>query len=151
MSAKIRIKMGEIEVDYEGPEEFLKDELPTLMKTVSELYHAKAQQDERQPVPLEDTSASTSTIANKLAAKSGPDLAIAAALFLTKNEGDRFTRAALLKEMRSASAYYKATYNNNLTETLRALVKNGRMNELGGNSYSLSSAELQTLRTRVAR
>jgi hypothetical protein len=38
MTSKIKIKMGAIEIDYEGSEEFLKEELPSLLKTVSDLY-----------------------------------------------------------------------------------------------------------------
>lgn len=38
MTSKIRIKMGPIEVEYEGSENFLKEELPELLGTVSNLY-----------------------------------------------------------------------------------------------------------------
>jgi hypothetical protein len=37
--SKIRIKLGDIEVEYEGAESFLKDELPALLNAVSKLHH----------------------------------------------------------------------------------------------------------------
>jgi len=38
MDCKIRIKLGEIEVEFEGSEAFLKRELPDLVRMGSELY-----------------------------------------------------------------------------------------------------------------
>jgi hypothetical protein len=35
MTSKIRIKLGAIEVEYEGSEQFLKEELPQLLTAVS--------------------------------------------------------------------------------------------------------------------
>ena len=40
MESKIKIKLGPIEVEYEGSESFLKQELPALIKTVTELFKA---------------------------------------------------------------------------------------------------------------
>lgn len=37
MESKIRIKLGAIEIEYEGSENFLRKELPDLVKTVTEL------------------------------------------------------------------------------------------------------------------
>ena len=42
MTSKIRIKLGAIEVEYEGSEQFLKEELPQLLTAVSELYAKSA-------------------------------------------------------------------------------------------------------------
>ena len=38
MTSKIRIKLGPIEVEYEGTESFLKEELPQLLEAVANLY-----------------------------------------------------------------------------------------------------------------
>ena len=38
MTSKIRIKMGFIEVEFEGSEQFLKEELPDLLTGVSQLH-----------------------------------------------------------------------------------------------------------------
>ena len=43
MNTKLRIKMGAVEVEYEGSDDFLKKELPGLLKAVLAL-HAKAVQ-----------------------------------------------------------------------------------------------------------
>jgi hypothetical protein len=38
MPSRIKIKVGAIEVEYEGEEKFIKDELPSLIKTVAALH-----------------------------------------------------------------------------------------------------------------
>jgi hypothetical protein len=38
MSSKLRIRIGEIEIDFEGTEEFIKQELPELLKTATTLF-----------------------------------------------------------------------------------------------------------------
>jgi hypothetical protein len=40
MDCKIKIKLGEIEVEYEGSEAFLKLELPDLIRMGANLYEA---------------------------------------------------------------------------------------------------------------
>ncbi len=40
LSSKLRIRIGEVEIDYEGTEEVLKQELPELLKTAMELHKA---------------------------------------------------------------------------------------------------------------
>lgn len=82
MSSKIRIKIGEIEVEYEGTEEFLKKELPELLKTVSELYRPLNAGGGSTFVPPSNLQLSTANIAAKLDAKTGPDVVIAACAHL---------------------------------------------------------------------
>jgi hypothetical protein len=41
MESKIRIKMADIEVEYEGSEAFLKGELPAILDAVSKLHGDK--------------------------------------------------------------------------------------------------------------
>jgi len=149
MTSRIRIKIGEIEVEYEGPESFLKEELPNLLTTVSKLYedngHTVASAPEGKPAPgmvakpKAKFSGTTKTIAGRLGCKSGPDLAIAAAarLTLVKQE-DSFSRAALHTEMKGATSYYKKSYGNNLTKNLDSLVKSGRLVEPATGKFALA-------------
>ena len=127
MSSKLRIRIGEVEIDYEGTEEFLKQELPQLLKTAMELHKAAGTATKTGGAgssgggkggsifpPL-----TTASIAAKTNATSGPDLMLAAAAHLTLvAKKDTFSRQELLNEMQNASGYYKKSYSNNLTKYL---------------------------------
>jgi hypothetical protein len=58
-----------------------------------------------------------------------------------------FSRSDILKEMESASSYYKKAYSNNLTTYLKTLViASKKLNEISENLYSLPAqvgAELE--------
>jgi len=55
-TSKIKIKLGAIEVEYEGSESFLKEELPQLLSAVSDLY-AKSRAALEPPSSSQNTSA----------------------------------------------------------------------------------------------
>lgn|SRR5262249_30777848 len=161
MTSKIRIRMGEIEVEYEGTEDFLKKELPDLLSAVSELYRKKADVQNEADGPANGsrkgstaaTAGTTATIAGRLRAKvgNGRDLMIAAAARLSLvNGNETFTRKELLAEARSASAYYRDTINNNLSTTLARLVRAGDFNEVSPGNYSLSANKREELETALA-
>ena len=57
-TAKMRIKMGPIEIEYEGSEDFLKQELTDLLSAVSKLY-----QDSGLPDVAPTTTGRTETAA----------------------------------------------------------------------------------------
>lgn len=168
MESKIKIKMGPIEIEYEGSEAFLKEELPALLSAVSDLYKESgiteaAVNAEPDPVPAvsvtsatEKTTsplqATTGTIAARLGVKSGPELALAAAARLTLSlEIESFSRSQLLEEMKSASAYFKQSYNKNLSSILTRLLKDGKLFETAKNTYSLSAAQRSNMEARVAQ
>jgi hypothetical protein len=168
-TSKIKIKLGAIEVEYEGSETFLKEELPQLLSAVSELYskaHASGAASlsgigaPHQPVASSSSGtgaaqkpkleATTGSIAAKLAAKSGPELILAAAARLTfVSQTPTFARQKLIDEMKTASAYYKATYLNNLTSYLNGLVKDGKLNEPSQGNYALTASSLKDLEGRL--
>jgi hypothetical protein len=165
MTIKIRMKMGPIEIEYEGSENFLKEELPELLRAVSKLYKESGLTDKsyskmtkpddqtvtekEQPAQLEAT---TGSIAAKLQCKTGPDLILAAASRLTFVLGkEKFTREDLIKEMKSASSYYKKTYSGgNLTKYLSNLLKKCKLNEPSQNNYSLSASEISEIGAKIA-
>jgi hypothetical protein len=156
MESKIRIKLGPIEVDYEGSETFLKQELPNLLKTLTELSKSAAglfdqlgsggDEGEKKEIKL-----STNSIAAKLSCSSGPDLLAAAATHLTfAKKQDVFSRQQLLKEMKTASGYYKSSYGANLSGYLKTLVKNQTLTEPSTGNYSLSAKKRKELGGRLA-
>lgn len=159
-TSKINIKLGPIEVGYEGSESFLKDELPALLKAVSELYQtsknslAAEESQEAQPKDAAPKNgklqATTGSIAAKLGVKSGPDLILAAAARLTLVQGNEtFSRQRLIEEMKTASAYHKASYVKNLSAYLNVLVKDGKLNEPTQGNYALTASTLKDLEPRI--
>jgi hypothetical protein len=148
-SAKIRIKMGPIEIDFEGSEEFLKEELPSLLTAVSELHRnseseeagtdAQGSAGSGNPQP-QGPGLSVTTIAAKLGVKTGPDLVIATAAKLTRAGVSSIPRQTLLEEMKQATGYYKTTHRSNLSNILISLVKEGKLQETQKDTYTLSAA-----------
>jgi hypothetical protein len=163
MTSKIKIKLGPVEVEYEGSEEFLKKELPDLLSAISQLYKESGISTlptpafgEQHPIGQLGGSSSTvvgttGTIAAKMSVSSGPELAIAAAarLMLGLGQGS-FTRDQLLTEMKNASSYYKKSYGSNLSNILGRLVKSGKLVETAKDTYALSASTKSDLETRIA-
>lgn len=158
MTSKIRIKMGAIEVEYEGTEQFLKEELPELLSAVSKLYKSSAPEVNHAATASEvgsgkntEVVGTTGSLAAKLGGDSGPDLTMSAAARLTfVLKKEKFTRNEILDEMKSASAYYKTSYSNNLTTILNGLVKNKKLMEPAKDTYSLSADSRNGLGAKLA-
>lgn len=160
MTSKIRIKLGAIEIEYEGSEEFLKDELPELLKAVSDLYKATGAATEEGAPQVDGAmgasgsnviQGTTATLAAKLGGGSGPDLLMCAAARLHFVLGkDKFHRKELLDEMKSASNYYNANYAKNLTSLLGNQVKAGKLMEPSKDNYSLSADSLKNIEAKLA-
>jgi hypothetical protein len=160
-SSKLRIRIGEVEIDYEGSEEFLKQELPQLLTTAMELHKASGtapQKSVEHPKALSQSNGApslqltTGSIAATISAKTGSDLLRAAAARLVLIAGkETFSRQELLSEMQSATAYYKASYSGNLSKTLKtALQKGGPLSETAKNTYALTAAARSELELALA-
>ena len=152
-SSKFRLKIGVLEIEYEGNESFLKDGLFNLMEKVSGLYteHRSSlpinvsptnEQIESEKSTNIEIDLSTSTIASRLEVKSGPDLVMAACICLTLvKKKSSFTRQDIHNEMKAATSYYKTSMGSNLTKSLEVHVKSGRLNETSASNYALSAQE----------
>jgi hypothetical protein len=159
MTSKIRIRMGEIEVEYEGSEQFLKKELQELLSAVSKLHAQGARTPDAEIDNVRSGSGNgdgkvvgtTATIAGKLACNSAPELMIAAAARLTLvSSKPEFSRKELLDEMKGASGYYKASMTNNLGNYINSRVKAGELVGVRKGYYALSQKKLAELRTSLA-
>lgn len=165
MSSKIHLKVGQIEISYEGDENLanLKKILVELLQEVinlakkENLGQVNAQSNEESA----STSASksnnllsqltTNTIARKLNVKSGSDLIIAACACLTlSKEKSEYDRLQILSEMQSAKSYYKNSHRSNLSNYLNTLSKIGKLNDRANNRYALSSDEEDRVRKEIA-
>lgn len=161
--AKIRLKIGQLEVEYEGKASFLQDELLNLMEKLTGFYTKH-----KEAIPIEPSQAqtggagsgsslgefdhSTNTIATHLNATSGPELAIAAAAYLAHvKKKDTFTRQEINNEMKSATTYYNANMSTNLSKALNTLVKSKRLNQVSKGVYALSATEKKALEAKLAQ
>ncbi len=151
MNSKIRIRIGEIEVEYEGTEEFLKKEVPELLKTVSELYRpVNDGNGSTLSTPSSDLQLSMGNIAAKLDAKTEPDLVIAACAYLSLVKKEQtYDRGTILTAMKGASGFYKNNYSSNLTKSLHNLVKKGDLVQNAKGSYTLSANKTKDLGSRL--
>jgi hypothetical protein len=150
-TAKIRIKLGTLEIDYEGSPEFLNGPLISMSEKLMSLYTTnrdaiklprEGKKEETNPSNDNDQTSdhSTSTFAALINAQSGPELAKAAAANLTfTQKKDTFNRKELSYEMKAAPAYYKKTYLSNLTDTLNRLIKDDMFRQIGEQTYALSN------------
>jgi hypothetical protein len=154
--SKIRLRIGEIEVEYEGSEAFLKADLPALLETVVDLHQTvglKSSKDngqERNAAIPEIDSLSTSTVASKIGGKTGTDLAFAAAVYLAVGlKKEKFTRAEILEQMKAASSYFKKNYIANLSGYLKTLIKGCKLHQVADDTYSLPAAVKSEMEPRL--
>ena len=167
-TSKIKIKLGAIEIEYEGSETFLKEELPALLSAVADLYqHSHSTVG---PTTIEESASppqngalngaassgnpmlgTTNSLAARLQVKSGPELILAGAARLTLVENlASFPRQRLIDEIKSAAQYFKANHLSNLTKNLHSLVKDGKLNEPSKGHFALTASCKADLEARLA-
>lgn len=166
LEAKIRIKIGSIEVDYEGDPSFLKDGLNELIQSVSDIHSSLPQSSPSVPeavvrepanpasssiVPQPSLGLSTKSIAARMDAKSGPELAICAMAHLELVKGlDSYERKNILDEMKTATGYYNSNMSGNNAANIASLVKNKRVTEVGTGRFCLSATERKKVEAAIA-
>lgn len=147
MSCTLRIKCGEIELDFNGEESFVEKHFLSLVAPLAKAIehsepktsHAKHSTAQSSADPKSQKhNLTTSTAATKLGVKSGTDLAIAAAYVLHDGSKETFSRNELNQEMKSAKSYFKEVYRKNLSSSIATLVKQGKLLDQGSETYALS-------------
>lgn len=160
-SAKIRIKVGSMELEYEGDPSFLTGGIEALLVTMGDLSsHVPPAPDPAHAAPINGATQSTSvsafnfstnTISANFDAKSGTDVVICAMAQLELVQGKASSnRAEILAEMKTATTYFKETMSNNLTKSFSTLLKSKRINQVAKETYSLSAAERKQVEAKVA-
>jgi hypothetical protein len=165
--ASIKIKLGILELGCEGPEEFLKTEVPVLLKLVLETHskipvqaattasvtpgtHAPNGNGKAHTGALPGFQSTTENIAVKLGAKSGADLVLAAAARMVFVLGkNTFTRDELNDEIKTATGFYNTNHTKNLTGSLRSLVKDDKLNEVATGNYALSTNSKPEIEVKI--
>ena len=158
MESKIKIQIGQICVDFEGSEDYIKNELPILLENILSFNlqdDTEEEASESLPEELENKGKSklnmtTNTIATKLGAKSGGDLVLAACAHLSLVKGaDSFKRGNILAEMKGASNYFKNTYSKNFSTYLSSNVKAGKLLETAKDVYAIDAKTLKELEKKL--
>ena len=156
MNSKIRIRLGTVEIEYEGEHSFLASDLLPMVEKLLALSPRSFERSARDPgSPAAQEPASTGTL-NTLAAKlkvaSGPELIVASLYHLSRADGrETATRQEILARMRTAASYYKATFNNNMSSYLEKLVKANKIRETAANLYSLATSTIEELEAKLAQ
>ena len=147
-TSKISIKINNLEISMETPHESMIEDISNILELASNFMQSQGASppDETEHLREQGADMSTTTIASRLKATTGPDLAVAAAARLTIFERrDSFTRAQLLAAMKLATGHYKSSMASNLSSSLKGLVRNTRFNETGSGTYTLTASERSTL------
>jgi hypothetical protein len=85
-----------------------------------------------------------------LSCKTGPDLTIAAAAYLTIVMNiSTFGRSELLPEMKSATAYYHKNFESNFSQNMRSLQKAEALREVSKGKYALTAPKLEELKSSL--
>jgi len=161
-TAKIRLKLGELEVECEGNELFLKNDLSNLLNTTANLLKEcgipppfGSSPTSKETAPTGGNSGidlAVSTIASRMNAATAPDLAIAASTYLTLVKGkEKFSRKEIHTEMQNASGHYNSNMLSNLSPTLKRLVDRKRLNKAASGAYALTANERAKMEKLLAQ
>ena len=160
MEAKIKIKIDKIEIEYEGTEKYLKEELPKLIENLMEYYPV----DENKIEDIEDeelaqessgpkkekVQLTINSIASKLNVKKGPELVLATCAYLHFIEGvDTFSRDKIVAEMKQANNYYKETHLKNLSQNIKNLISSDKIIERKQGVYALDARILPQMKEKL--
>jgi len=152
MNMKIEIKVGTIELNFEGAKEIYEEKFEPTFTSISDLIKgapatASTPSDPIASAPRgpERTLAMTvRQIASKLDVSKGADLALAAVISLALiKRKDVFTRQEINDEMKQATGYYKTTYSSgNLSGYLTGLCKKETIVETSKDTYAVKESDL---------
>ena len=102
------------------------------------------------PVAPPKRAPSIELIAAKLDCNTGSDLILAAAAKLAViDRMNNFSRHDMMAEMREAGRFFKASYINNFTGYVKGLVKSGKMQSLGTDSFALTESSARELEQKL--
>ncbi len=153
-TARIKLRIGDLELEYEGSRDFLKSDLLSLLQSLSALEVKQTpKQGNAAPTPLmkplsEDLS--TSTIASKLGVATGPDLILAAAACLQFSQGRAtYTDKEIHSEMKKAVGRYKVSYGSNLQAYVKALVAKDKLRITSSGQYTLPDHTISELQSKI--
>ena len=153
---KLNLKVGVVEIAFEGNEAFLKDHVLDMIEQVLSIKENTVEIPSDPPTSdsnkgKELQNLAINSVASILEVDSGPDLIIAAAAHLELIHGrETFTRSDLRQEIRGATSFFKSSYASNLSSYINNLVKSEQLHEIGQDTYALPEAKKRELRALLA-
>jgi len=166
MQTKVRLKVGHIEVDFEGDTEFLKSEVLDILEKISSIYRKTGpistapsstvggsmgtQHMAPQTTSSGEITGTVNTFAAKMGANNGPDLIMVAVVQQTFVEGkETVTRKEIADSMKTATSYFKPSYVSNLSNYLNKLIKDGKLIENKKDVYALHANARKDIEARL--
>lgn len=161
MEQKIKIKIGSLEIEYEGSENYLKNDLPNLIEKLLELNIPNSTIGIDNLASVNDfheevinkgaekniNQMSANSIAAKMGGKTGTDVAIIGCAHLALMQDlESFTRIQILTEMKKATNYYKSSYSKNFSNILKTLVSSHKLIERSNGIFALHATELNRIK-----
>lgn len=162
---KLRVKLGAAEIEFEGEQDFLKSEIMPQISKMFEMVESRADLQKPAPTLLVDhtkgpskdrtaeeppSTLTTSTIATILGVNSATELAISALARLTIVGGaSSASRQEILDEMKTAPLFFKQSFVNNHSNTMKVIQKSDRVRLVGNDRYSLSNKERKELEEKL--
>ena len=152
---KLNLKLGSVEIQYEGSEAWAAEQIAHLLERISSLEiqdmgkssaPAGGEASAGQPIASAPprVKLSTTDFAVKMGAKSGTDLVMAAAAYLHHTVGlEEFRRPDILNAMKGAKAFFRASFGSNLSKSLDTLTKSGRLGSPRPDTYGLPYPEIE--------
>jgi hypothetical protein len=160
-TAKVRVKFGNLEVDYEGDQAFVHDGLFGLIADVVALSKQLPKASGRDIPPEAPGSADNggfgsgsltmSTIAAHLQPDGQQELIMCALAKLQIIDGKmKAEKPEILAEMKHATGYFKAAMTRNFARDLKRMIKGKKINEVSSEVYSLTASSRQELESKIA-
>ena len=167
MANILKIKAFEVSVSLETDEMITFEEVHELLSKIAEAAErigvpptpvaSSESIDSKISLKQSDGSAGTkidlhvNAVAEALDAKTGPEVALAAAAYLQLVRGrDSFSRKELLDAMKEATSFYSKSMSGNLSKILKQLVGD-EFTQHSNDNYALKSATIASLRPRLAQ
>lgn len=162
MTNHLKVRVGEVEIEYEGNDEITKSDLTTLLAEVARINrdqglatkqksHPGGKTGQNAPGTQTQLKGTTKSIAAKLHAGNGPDLIRAAAAYLTLvNNAETFTQKQIGGEIKTAAGYYKTSMSKNLSKNIQRLIKNDVLTEHSTDQYALTPEARHKLEADLA-
>ncbi|SEV99921.1 hypothetical protein SAMN05444851_0778 [Aliiroseovarius sediminilitoris] len=156
-NSKISLKLGALDIQFEGSEEFIAESLVAIVEqfvgldlpdiavgvggAVNTFGSGVISQEVASPV---QSKLSATDFAVKMSVKSGSDLVMAAAAYLYHTRGmEEFRRSDILSAMKEAKGFYKTSMGSNLSKSLETLVKSSRLQTPSSDTYTLPYSEVE--------
>jgi len=162
MAFRFRVKLGSVEVEYEGDQEFDKKKILGLVEDVVHIYESSGKKSGGGlAVAQEGTGGETNkrtsiqlttgNIAKKLGLGKGKDLFLAACAYLDfVAHEESFNKDAIVSQARTATSLFKASsHAKNSGAYIEKLVDGNKLNEIAKDTYAISDETKAELKAKL--